>query len=413
MTKRVVITGVGVISPLGLTAEDTWGALTAGTSGVGPITQFDPVNLLVKIACEVRGFEPTNYLDMRDARRRDRFEQFAAAATQEAMAQSGLQITPENAGRVGVIISSATGGINSFEEAMLTIFKEGPRRLSPFVIPMYMSNGASGMVAIDTGAKGPSFSVASACASGADGVGQAWTLLRAGVIDAAITGGSEATICEMGIGAFDRLGALSRQNDNYTKTPAPFDKSRDGLVMGEGCGILILETLDHAEARGATILAEMVGYSATADAFHITAPAEQGEGGSAAIVNALAIAGLKPEQVDYINAHGTGTDLNDVSETRAIKSALGDHAYRVAISSTKSMTGHMMGATGALEAIFCVKTIRSGVVPPTINLHDPDPECDLDYVPNQARQMPVRVAISNAFGFGGHNAVLAFQAFSR
>jgi beta-ketoacyl-acyl-carrier-protein synthase II len=329
------------------------------------------------------------------------------------MAQSGLQITPENAGRVGVIISSATGGINSFEEAMLTIFKEGPRRLSPFVIPMYMSNGASGMVAIDTGAKGPSFSVASACASGADGVGQAWTLLRAGVIDAAITGGSEATICEMGIGAFDRLGALSRQNDNYTKTPAPFDKSRDGLVMGEGCGILILETLDHAEARGATILAEMVGYSATADAFHITAPAEQGEGGSAAIVNALAIAGLKPEQVDYINAHGTGTDLNDVSETRAIKSALGDHAYRVAISSTKSMTGHMMGATGALEAIFCVKTIRSGVVPPTINLHDPDPECDLDYVPNQARQMPVRVAISNAFGFGGHNAVLAFQAFSR
>ncbi|HEX9796622.1 MAG TPA: beta-ketoacyl-ACP synthase II [Anaerolineales bacterium] len=413
MTKRVVITGVGVISPLGLTAEDTWRALTAGTSGVGPITQFDPENLLVKIACEVRGFEPTNYLDMRDARRRDRFEQFAAAATQEAMAQSGLQITPENAGRVGVIISSATGGINSFEEAMLTIFKEGPRRLSPFVIPMYMSNGASGMVAIDTGAKGPSFSVASACASGADGVGQAWTLLRAGVIDAAITGGSEATICEMGIGAFDRLGALSRQNDNYTKTPAPFDKSRDGLVMGEGCGILILETLDHAEARGATILAEMVGYSATADAFHITAPAEQGEGGSAAIVNALAIAGLKPEQVDYINAHGTGTDLNDVSETRAIKSALGDHAYRVAISSTKSMTGHMMGATGALEAIFCVKTIRSGVVPPTINLHDPDPECDLDYVPNQARQMPVRVAISNAFGFGGHNAVLAFQAFSR
>ena len=413
MTKRVVITGVGVISPLGLTAEDTWRALTAGTSGVGPITQFDPENLLVKIACEVRGFEPTNYLDMRDARRSDRFEQFAAAATQEAMAQSGLQITPENAGRVGVIISSATGGINSFEEAMLTIFKEGPRRLSPFVIPMYMSNGASGMVAIDTGAKGPSFSVASACASGADGVGQAWTLLRAGVIDAAITGGSEATICEMGIGAFDRLGALSRQNDNYTKTPAPFDKSRDGLVMGEGCGILILETLDHAEARGATILAEMVGYSATADAFHITAPAEQGEGGSAAIVNALAIAGLKPEQVDYINAHGTGTDLNDVSETRAIKSALGDHAYRVAISSTKSMTGHMMGATGALEAIFCVKTIRSGVVPPTINLHDPDPECDLDYVPNQARQMPVRVAISNAFGFGGHNAVLAFQAFSR
>jgi len=413
MTKRVVVTGVGVISPLGLTAADTWQGLIAGTSGVGPITQFDPENLLVKIACEVHDFDPTKYLDMRDARRRDRFEQFAAAATQEALAQSGLEITPANAARVGVVISSATGGIGTFSEAMLTIFKEGPRRLSPFVIPMYMANGASGMVAIDTGAKGPSFSVASACASGADGIGQAWTLIRAGVIDAAITGGSEATICEMGIGAFDRLGALSRRNDEYTKTPAPFDKSRDGLVMGEGCGVLILESLEHAEARGANVLAEMIGYSATADAYHITAPAEQGEGGAAAIAQALQLAGIEPSQVDYINAHGTGTDLNDVSETRAIKAALGEHAYQVAISSTKSMTGHMMGATGALEAIFCIQAILSGVVPPTINLHDPDPECDLDYVPNQARQMDVEIAVSNAFGFGGHNAVLAFRAFSR
>lgn len=268
------------------------------------------------------------------------------------------------------------------------------------------------MVSIDIGAKGPSFSVASACASGADGIGHAWMLIRAGMLDAAIAGGAEATICEMGVGAFDRLGALSRQNEDYSNTPAPFDKNRDGLVMGEGSGVLVLESLEHAEARGAEILAELAGYSATADAYHITAPAEGGAGGAAAMAQALDLARVPYDQVDYINAHGTGTELNDVAETEAVKSVFGDHAYDLAISSTKSMTGHMMGATGALEAVFCVQSIDSGVVPPTIHYQTPDPKCDLDYVPNEARDLSVDVAISNAFGFGGHNAVLAFKSFS-
>lgn len=413
MTNRVVVTGMGAISPLGLNLKDTWTNLVDGVSGVGRISLFDPSELLVKIACEVKGFDPEDYLEYREIRRRDRFEQFAVAATKQALEHSGLEITPDNAGRIGVVISSATGGITTFEQAMLTIYQEGPRRMSPFVIPMFMANGAAGMVAIDIGAKGPSFSVASACASGADGIGQAWMHIRAGMIDAAITGGSEATITSLGIGAFDRLGALSRQNDDFSNTPAPFDETRDGLVMGEGCGVLILESLEHAKARGAEIYAEMVGYSSTADAYHITAPAEGGEGGAAAMVQAMEIAGLGVEDVDYINAHGTGTELNDLAETQAIKAALGERAYQVPISSTKSMTGHMMGATGALEAIFCVQAIRHNVVPPTIHLHHPDPECDLDYVPNEAREVEVDATLSNAFGFGGHNAVLAFRSFSR
>ncbi len=412
MTSRVVVTGLGAVSPLGLNVAESWANAVEGVSGVGPITRFDPEELLVKIACEVKGFDPEQYLDAREIRRRDRFEQFGAAISQQALAQSGLQITEENAGRIGVIISSATGGIQTFEEAMRVIIEDNPRRLSPFVIPMYMSNGAAGLVGIDIGAKGPSFSVASACASGADGIGQAWLLIRSGMLDGAVAGGSEATITPLGIGAFDRLGALSRQNDDYSNTPAPFDKDRDGLVMGEGAAALILESLEHAQARGAVILAEMVGYSATADAYHITAPAEGGAGGAAAMSQAMEIAGLNPEEVDYVSAHGTGTELNDVAETQAIKAALGEHAYEVAVSSTKSMTGHMMGATGALEAVFCVKAIGSGVVPPTIHLRNPDPECDLDYVPNEARELEVNTALSNAFGFGGHNAVLAFRAFS-
>jgi beta-ketoacyl-acyl-carrier-protein synthase II len=413
MSRRVVITGLGAVSPLGLTAEESWANALAGVSGVGPITQFDPAELLVKIACEVKGFDPDDHMDRREVRRRDRFEHLATVASNEALAQSQLKITPENAARVGVIVSSATGGINTFEQAMVTIHGSNARRLSPFVIPMYMSNGAAGMIAIDVGAKGPSFSVASACASGADGIGQAWHLIRNGQIDVAVAGGSEAPLCEMGIGAFDRLGALSRQNEDFSNTPAPFDKDRDGLVMGEGSGVIILESLEHAQAREATILAELAGYSATADAYHITAPAEGGEGGATAMAQALGIGGLGPTDVDYINAHGTGTNLNDMAETQAIKSVLGEHAYQVAVSSTKSMTGHMMGATGALEAVFCVQAIRDGKVPPTIHLRTPDPNCDLDYVPNQAREMPVEVALSNAFGFGGHNAVLAFRAFPR
>ncbi len=412
MTRRVVLTGMGTVNPLGLTVPETWSKVRAGVSGVGPITLFDASDLLVRIACEVKGFDPEAYMDSREARRRDRFEQFAAAAAVEALAQAGLAIAPSEAARVAVIVSSAVGGMTTIEQSILTMREHGPRRVSPFTIPMLMSNGAAGLVAIDTGAKGPCFSVASACAAGADGIGQASLLIKAGLADVALAGGSEATITRIGVASFDRLGALSRRNDAPQTTPAPFDANRDGLVMGEGAAIVVLEALEHARARGAQVLAELIGYAATADSHHVTAPAEDGAGGAAAIAAALSQAGLTPQDVDYISAHGTGTVLNDLSETRAIKASLGEQAYRVPISSTKSMTGHMMGATGALEAIFCVLAIRDGIIPPTVHLASPDPECDLDYVPNQARRGPVHVALSNAFGFGGHNAVLAFRAFS-
>jgi beta-ketoacyl-acyl-carrier-protein synthase II len=411
MTARVVITGMGTVNPLGLSVAETWEKVIAGVSGVGPITLFDASDLLVRIACEVKGFDPTKTMEAREARRRDRFEQFASASAKEAVAQAGLEVSDAERGRVAVIVSSAVGGLASIQQTVTTLFDEGPRRVSPFAIPMLMANGAAGMLAIDYKLRGPSFSVASACAAGADAIGQAWHLLRAGVVDAALAGASEATITRVGVAAFDRLGALSRRNDQLEATPAPFDRGRDGLVMGEGAAILVLETLEHARRRGAEILAELAGYASTADAYHITAPAEDGVGGAAAIVGALESAGLRGEEVDYINAHGTGTPLNDVSETRAIKAALGGLAYRIPVSSTKSMTGHMMGATGALEAIFCVNAIRTGVIPPTIHYREPDPECNLDYVPNEARRRRVRVTLSNAFGFGGHNAVLVLREF--
>ena len=412
MTQRVVITGMGTVNPLGLSVPETWENLVNGVAGTGPITLFDASEFLVQIACEVKGFEAERYMEARDARRRDRFQQFASAASQEALNQSGLVVDEENAYRVGVVVSPAVGGIGSMYDGAQTLIEAGPRKVSPFLITKFLPNGAAGIIAIDIGAKGPCFSVISSCASGADSIGQSWFMIRSGVIDVCITGGAEATVTKLGISAFDRIGACSRRNEDYSNTPAPFDKNRDGLVMGEGAAVLVIESLKHAEMRGAEILGELVGYAATSDAFHLTAPSESGEGGAAAIKGALKAAGLRPEDVDYINAHGTGTALNDVSETRAIKSALGEHAFRVLVSSTKSMTGHMMGATGALEAIFCMQAIRHGIVPPTIHLNSPDPECDLDYVPNQARPLNVNVALSNAFGFGGHNAVLAFQAFS-
>jgi beta-ketoacyl-acyl-carrier-protein synthase II len=412
MTERVVVTGYGTVNPLGLDVESSWEAITRGVSGSGPITLFDPSDLIVQIACEVKGFEPEKFMDAREIRRRDRFEQLASAAAQEALAQSGLTIPEQKSQRVSVIVSSAVGGLGSMEEGILTIEKKGPRRVSPFTIPMFMPNGAAGMIGIEIGAKGPSFSLASACASGADSIGQAALLIRSGVIDAAVAGASEATVTHVGVACFDRLGAISRRNEEYQTRPAPFDAQRDGFVIAEGAAILILESLTHAEDRGAEILGELVGYGATADAFHVTAPSESGEGGAAAIRLALEDAGLNIEQVDYINAHGTGTQLNDVAETRAIKSVFGDHAFTTAISSTKSMTGHMMGATGALEAILCLKAIQTNTAPPTINLLDPDPECDLDYVPGSARETPIEVALTNAFGFGGHNAVLALKAFN-
>jgi len=409
---RVVITGMGTVNPLGLTVEESWKNVVNGVSGVGPITVFDSSPLNVHFAAEVKNFDPGSYMDPKEARRRDRFEQFGAAAAKDALANSGLEVTEENTGRIGVLVSSAIGGIKSLQDAVITNHTEGPRRVSPFLIPMLMPNGASGMIAIDQQIKGPCFSVASACASGSDGIGTAFLMLKAGMIDAALAGGAETTICSTGVAAFDRVGAMSRRNDDYSMAPQPFDKNRDGLVMGEGAAVLVLELESHAKARGANILAELAGYGATADAFHVTAPHEKGEGGAAAMRMALNSARANADELGYINAHGTGTPLNDQAETRAVKAAFGDQAYQTPISSTKSMTGHMMGATGALEVIFCVQAVRDGVLPPTIHYETPDPECDLDYIPNEAREKKITLALTNAFGFGGHNAVLAIRKYS-
>lgn len=410
--EKVVITGMGTVNPLGLTVEESWKNVVNGVSGVGPITLFDPSALNVHFAAEVKNFDPSQYMEAKEVRRRDRFEQLGTAAANAAIMDAGLEITEANSGRIGVLVSSAIGGIKSLSDAVITNFTEGPRRVSPFLIPMLMPNGAAGMIAIDHHITGPCFSVASACASGIDGIGTAFLMLKAGMIDAAITGGTEMTICSVGVAAFDRVGAMSRRNDDYSMTPQPFDLNRDGLVMGEGAGVLVLERESHAKGRGANILAELAGYGATADAFHVTAPHETGAGGAAAMTMALESAHANVDELGYISAHGTGTTLNDQSETRAIKAAFGDAAYQIPISSTKSMTGHMMGATGALEVIFCTQAIREGVLPPTIHYETPDPECDLDYIPNQAREKDISLAISNAFGFGGHNAVAAVRKYS-
>ena len=411
MSERVVVTGLGAISPLGLSADESWQNAIEGKSGLGPITLFDTSDYLVKYACEVKGFDPKNYMHARDARRQDRFEQMAIAVAREALAHSGLEITETNAGRIGVIVSSAIGGIESLQNGVLQMEESGPRKVSPFLIPMLMPNGGAGLIGIDSGCQGPAFSVASACASGADGIGVAWMMLKTGMIDAAIAGASETAITRVGVAAFDRLGAMSR-SETGSMTPQPFDLNRDGLVMGEGAAVLVLELESHAKARGAEIYAELAGYGSTADANHITAPSENGGGGAKAMKMAIDSAGINPEDVGYINAHGTATPLNDTAETKAIKASFGDMAYNIPVSSTKSMTGHMMGATGALEALFLVKVVREDIIPPTINYQTPDPDCDLDYVPNQAREITVNAAISNAFGFGGHNAVLAVKKYN-
>jgi 3-oxoacyl-[acyl-carrier-protein] synthase II len=409
MVEKVVITGLGAVTPLGLSARESWENAVKGVSGVGPITLFDASGYQVQIACEVKNFHPEDFMPAREARRRDRFEQLASAAAGQAIQQAGIEVDESEADRVGVIVSSAVGGLSSLQDTILTVAHEGPRRVSPFAIPMLMSNGGAGIISIDNGYQGPSFSVASACASGADGIGMAWMMLRAGVIDIAVAGASETTISTVGVASFDRLGAMSRRNNS--STPAPFDRERDGLVMGEGAAVLVLERESTALQRGAEILAELAGYAASADAFHVTAPAEDGVGGALAMRKALQASGVDPHEVGYINAHGTATPLNDLAETRSIKAAFGDFAYNIPVSSTKSMTGHMMGATGALEAIFCVMAIRESTIPPTINYNTPDPECDLDYVPNEARNAAIQIAISNAFGFGGHNAVLVLRKY--
>ncbi len=409
MQERIVVTGMGTVNPLGHSVKESWENAIIGISGTGPISLFDADNLLVKIACEVKNFSPENYMPIKEVRRRARFEQFASVAAKEAIDQAGLNDISGEC--VGIVLSSAIGGLETLAEAIEVLSIQGPRRISPMTIPMLMPNGAAGIIAIDYGFTGPAFSVASACASGVDGIGIAWMMLRTGVIEVAIAGASEATITPVGIAAFDRLGAMSRRNDDYGMTPQPFDLNRDGLVMGEGAAILVLERESFARERGAVILAEMAGYAATADAFHITAPSEDGAGGARAIQLALQAAGVNRDEVDYINAHGTATALNDLSETLAIKSAFGECAKNIPVSSTKSMTGHMMGATGALEAIFCVMAVRENILPPTIHYQTPDPQCDLDYVPNISREKPVRVALSNAFGFGGHNAALVIRSY--
>jgi beta-ketoacyl-acyl-carrier-protein synthase II len=411
MTRRVVVTGYGMVSPLGHNAEDSWQAIRQGKSGVGCITRFDASNYAVKIAAEVKNWDPTAHMSAKDARRCDIYQQFIIAAGKQAIAHSGLEVTDANRLRTSVIIGSSVGGVVSYAEEAEMLFKTGdPRRITPFGIPMMMANGGSDLVGIELGAMGPSYTLVSACATGGDCIGQAFDLIRGNRIDQALAGAGDAAIFSIGIAAFDRTGAVSRLNDQPELACRPFDKNRTGLVFAEGAAVLVLEALETAQARGAQIYAEVVGYGSTVDAFHITAPHPEGIGATAAIRAALDDAGLNPEQIDYINAHGTGTQLNDVIETKAVKRALGEAAYRIPMSSTKSMTGHAMGATAAMEAVFSVLALRDQIAPPTINLIEPDPECDLDYVPNQAREMALTHIMSNSFGFGGHNASLILKA---
>ena len=411
MDDPVVITGMGTLNPIGLNVVETWENAIAGVSGTGPITLFDASHLNVQIASEIKGFEPGEYFASKQVRRRDRVQLLASVAAAEAVHQSGFMETGFIPERVGVLVSSAIGGMISLESNMRRMISEGSTKISPFAIPTMMINGVASLIAIDYGFKGPCHSIVSACATGADNIGYAFMLLRMGIIDIAVAGAAEAPITEIGIAGFDRLGGASRRNDDYSMTPQPFDKDRDGLVIGEGAAILVLERESNAKARGAEILAILSGYGSSIDSFHITAPLPTGEGGARAIINALDSARMNFSEVNYINAHGTATVLNDVSETKAIKTAFRDLAYNIPVSSTKSMTGHIMASAGALEAIFCVMTIRDKVIPPTIHYLTPDPECDLDYVPNQARQTSVRAAISNSFGFGGHNSVLAIREY--
>ncbi len=409
--KRVVITGLGVISPVGLDAITMWQALVNGCSGIAPITLFDARDFDVRIAGEAHGFDPLNYMPAKDARRADRFTQFAIAALQEALAQSRLEINAHNAYDVGAIVGSGMGGIWTYTEELNVLNEKGPRRVNPFLIPTITVDVPAVQVALRTGAQGPNHGVASACATGADAIGEAFETIRRGHAKAMITGGFEAAVTPIGIAAFDRMRALSRRNDDPPAASRPFDAGRDGFVMSEGGALIVLEDLDFALARGAEPLAEMLSYAATSDAVHLTAPDVEGIGAAHCMGLAIQRAGIQPEDVTYLNAHGTSTLSGDASETRAIKQALGAYAYRTPISSTKSMTGHLLGGAGALETAICVLAIHNQLIPPTINLDQPDPGCDLDYTPNRARQASVDAVLSNSLGFGGHNTTLAFRAY--
>ncbi|SHI81296.1 3-oxoacyl-[acyl-carrier-protein] synthase II [Geosporobacter subterraneus DSM 17957] len=413
MKKRVVVTGIGAITPIGIGKDDFFNALENGVSGLGPITKFDASDYDTRIAAEVKGFEPTAYIDKKEAKRMDRFTQFAVAASKLAIEDAKLDTDGIDQNRFGVVLGSGIGGIETLEKEYEKLATKGPGRVSPFFIPMMISNIGAGQVSMTFGAKGPNTTVVTACASSTNSVGEAFRIIQNGEADVMITGGAEASITPLAIAGFCAMKAMSTRNENPQKACSPFDINRDGFVMGEGAGILILEELEHAVKRGAPIYAEMVGYGMSADAYHITAPAPGGEGAARSMMNALKDAGLSPNDVDYINAHGTSTPYNDKFETLAIKSVFGQHAYELAVSSTKSMTGHLLGAAGGIEAIACIMAITKSIVPPTINLENPDPECDLDYVANKAKQKEVSVALSNSLGFGGHNATIVLKKYVR
>jgi 3-oxoacyl-[acyl-carrier-protein] synthase II len=409
--RRVVITGLGVVAPNGNNVGEYWENLVAGKGGAGPVTHFDTDGFSSQVACEVKNFKPEKYIDPKALRRMDTFVQYALAGAVMAMEDAGLKVGQDDldATRVGIIVGSGIGGIGVIEQQHALLLDKGPRRVTPLLIPMLISNMASGQLSIYFNAKGPNSCVVTACATAAHSIGDAYRVIERGDADVMIAGGTEAAITPLGFAGFCMMKALSTRNDDPEHASRPFDRERDGFVVGEGSGVLILEEYDRAKKRGADIYAEIVGYGITADAYHITAPDPEGEGSTRAMKMAIEHAGLNPEDVDYINAHGTSTPLNDVAETIAIKKVLGDHAYKVAISSTKSMTGHLLGAAGGVESVAAVLTIKNGVIHPTINYEYPDPECDLDYVPNEARQADVKVAITNSFAFGGQNATLAFK----
>lgn len=409
--NRVVVTGMGLVTSVGNDVASTWESLCQGKSGVSEIEGYDTSRHRVHFAAQVKNFDPSLYMDRKDIRRNDPYEQIAIATSKQALAQAGLKITEENADDIGVYIGSGIGGLQTLHDQFAVLFEKGPDRISPFFINMMIIDGAPGTISIMTGAKGPNWAAVSACATSGNTIGEAWETIRRGDAKAMIAGGSEKAVTPISMAAFDNMHALSRRNDDPQGASRPFDATRDGFVMGEGAATLILEDLEFAKARGATILAEMVGYGATGDAYHVTEPAPGGTGLVRAMRRAMQKAGLRPDQVDYINAHGTSTPYNDRTETQAIKSCFGEHAYRLAISSTKSMIGHTLGAAGAVEAVVSIMTILTDTMPPTINLHNPDPDCDLDYVPNEARHATVNVALSNSMGFGGHNTSLIFKRY--
>jgi 3-oxoacyl-[acyl-carrier-protein] synthase II len=411
MTRRIVVTGLGAVTPLGHDVPTTWNRLIAGQSGAAPITQFDASSYKTRFACEVKDFDVSSLVGKKEARRMDRFAQFAVAAAKQALDDSGLSVTPDNTWRSGVYIGTGIGGVGTLESETRLMLTKGPDRVSPFLVPMMLPDTAAAQVAIQFGLRGPNMAVVTACASGNNAIGDAADCIRRDAADVMLAGGAEAAIIAISIAGFGNMTAISTHNEAPAQASRPFDKERDGFVVGEGAAILVLEELEHAVTRGAKIYGEVIGYGSTADAHHITAPEENGTGAAMAMRVALKQAGIQPAQIGYINAHGTSTPLNDKSETAAIKSVLGEAAYSIPISSTKSMTGHLLGAAGAIEALVCLKVINEGVIPPTINYEHPDPECDLDYVPNTARQKVVDVVMSNSFGFGGHNAVVIFRRY--